>query len=120
LSVSTPHSSTSTERSAVWTWPRKRAECTGRAFTARMVELELTHLRIPPRSPNHNAVCERFQGSMLTEVYRPHFHRVRVDTLAQFDAAAQAWVADYNQRRRSRGSYIAREVFSALPIPARA
>src|SRR3954447_25150826 len=81
-------------------------EFTGRAFTGRLTELELTHLRIPPRSPNHNAVCERFQGSMLAEFYRPHFHRARVDTLAELDAAAQAWVADYNRRRRNRGDYM--------------
>jgi transposase InsO family protein len=35
-------------------------EFTGRAFTSRAVELGLTHHRIPPRSPNHNAVAERF------------------------------------------------------------
>lgn len=26
--------------------------------------------------------------------------------MAQLDTAAQAWVADYNQRRRDRGSYM--------------
>lgn len=73
---------------------------TGKAFTSRLAELGLTHLRIPPRSPNHNAVCERFQGSMLAEFYRPH-----VDTLAELDAAAQAWIADDN-RRRNHGDYM--------------
>lgn len=81
-------------------------EFVGKAFTAEAAGLGVAHLRIPPRSPNHNAVCERFQGTMLAEFYRPHFHRVRVDTLAQLDVAAQAWAADYNRRRRNRGGYM--------------
>lgn len=75
-------------------------EFTGKAFTTRVGQLGLVHHRIPPRSPNHNAVCERFQGSMLAEFYRPH-----VDTLAELDAAAQAWIADDN-RRRNHGDYM--------------
>jgi transposase InsO family protein len=37
-------------------------EFTGHQFTAAMAERGVRHHRIPPRSPNHNAVCERFQG----------------------------------------------------------
>ena len=81
-------------------------EFTGRAFTSRAAELELIHHRIPPRSPNHNAVAERFQGTVLAEFYRPHFHRVRIDTISQLDAALQAWTADYNRRRRNHGDYM--------------
>ena len=33
----------------------------------------IRHHRIPARSPNHNAVCERFQGTMLQECWRPAF-----------------------------------------------
>ena len=73
---------------------------------ARAGELELTHHRIPPRSPNHKAVAERFQGTVLAEFYRPHFHRVRIDTISQLDAAPQAWTADYNRRRRNHGDYM--------------
>lgn len=29
-------------------------------FRDHLGELDITHVRIPPRSPNHNAVCERF------------------------------------------------------------
>ena len=43
---------------------------------------------------------------MLAEFYRPHFHRVRIDTLAELDAPLQAWTADYNRRRRNRGDYM--------------
>src|SRR5437868_14127208 len=52
---------------------------TGRAFTYHAAQLGLTHHRIPPRSPNHNSVCERVQGSVLQECYRPFFHRARVN-----------------------------------------
>ena len=55
-----------------------------------------------------NAVVERFQGTVLAEFYRPHFHRVRVDALAELDAPLQAWTADYNRRRRNRGDLHAR------------
>ena len=34
-------------------------EFTARTFTSHLEELGVRHRRIPPRSPNHNAVCER-------------------------------------------------------------
>jgi transposase InsO family protein len=37
-------------------------EFTGKAFTSHLEHLGVRQHRIPPRSPNHNAVCERFQG----------------------------------------------------------
>jgi transposase InsO family protein len=46
-------------------------EFTGHGFTSRLEELGVRHHRIPPRSPNHNAVCERLQGTALQELYRP-------------------------------------------------
>ena len=46
-------------------------------FRAHLAAKELEHVRIPPRSPNHNAVCERFQGTALQECWRPAFHRRR-------------------------------------------
>ncbi len=56
----------------------------GLAFRRAMAERGIGHHRIPPRSPNHNAVCERFQGTVLDEFYRPAFHRQRFDTAAQW------------------------------------
>ncbi len=49
-------------------------ELTGRAFATQVTGMGVTHHRIPPRSPNHNSVCERFYGSVPREFYRPHFH----------------------------------------------
>ncbi len=47
------------------------------AFCAALAAKGLRHERIPARSPNHNAVCERFQGTILQECWRPAFHRRR-------------------------------------------
>jgi transposase InsO family protein len=82
-------------------------EFTGKAFKARIGELELVHHRIPPRSPNHNAVCERFHGTVLREFYRPHFHRGRVDDIALLERSLQAWTVDYNHHRPNNGEYMA-------------
>jgi transposase InsO family protein len=81
-------------------------EFTGRAFRDHLAEIEISHHRIPPRSPNHNSVCERVQGTVLQEFYRPFFHRGRVDRIADLDAALQTWTADYNTRRRNHGDYM--------------
>ena len=82
-------------------------EFTGKAFKARVEELSLVHHRIPPRSPNHNAVCERFHGTVLREFYRPHFHRGRVDNIALLDRSLQTWLVDYNHHRPNHGDYMA-------------
>lgn len=82
-------------------------EFVGKAFQARVSALGLHHHRIPPRSPNHNAVCERFHGTVLEEFYRPHFHRGRVEDVALLDRSLQAWVADYNHDRPNHGDYMA-------------
>ena len=82
-------------------------EFTGKAFKAGVEELGLTHHRIPPRSPNHNAVCERFHGTVLHEFYRPHFHRGRVEDLPALDRALQHWLGDYNEHRPNNGDYMA-------------
>lgn len=81
-------------------------EFVGKAFQTQLQVMGLTHHRIPPRSPNHNAVCERFHGTILTEFYRPHFHRGRVDDLALLDRSVQAWMCDYNNHRPNHGDYM--------------
>ena len=81
-------------------------EFTGKAFTARVGDMGLTHHRIPPRSPNHNAVCERFHGTVLQEFYRPHFHRGVVTDMRLLDRSLQAWIVDYNTRRPNHGHYM--------------
>jgi transposase InsO family protein len=82
-------------------------EFIGRPFQDHAAKLGLIHHRIPPRSPNHNSVCERFHGTVLHEFYRPHFHRGRVDDVALLDRSLQAWLIDYNHHRPNHGDYMA-------------
>ena len=66
----------------------------------------LTHVRIPPRSPNHNSVCERFHGTILQEGWRPAFHRRHFTSIRQLQAEADAWLIRYNHRRKNHGDYM--------------
>ena len=63
------------------------------AFSAAVVAKGLTHVRIPPRSPNHNAVVERFHGTILQECWRPAFHRRHFTSIRQLQAEADAWLS---------------------------
>jgi transposase InsO family protein len=66
----------------------------------------LGHERIPARSPNHNAVCERFHGTALQECWRPAFHRRRFGSIRQLQAEADAWLHRYNTRRSNHGDFM--------------
>lgn len=66
----------------------------------------MRHERIPPRSPNHNAVCERFHGTALQECWRPAFHRRSFHSARQVQAEADAWLHRYNVRRRNHGDFM--------------
>jgi transposase InsO family protein len=81
-------------------------EFRGDVFAAACRELGIIHHRIPPRSPNHNAVVERFHGTVLDECYRPAFHRRRFDRAADIDHVLQDFVHRYNTRRANRGRYM--------------
>jgi transposase InsO family protein len=75
-------------------------------FRAHLATKGLEHVRIPPRSPNHNAVCERFQGTALQECWRPAFHRRRFTSIRQLQAEADAWLTRYHHRRRNHSDYM--------------
>lgn len=77
-----------------------------RVFGAAVAAKGASHQRIPARSPNHNAVCERFQGTMLHECWRPAFHRRRFTTIGQIQAEADAWLIGYNTRRHNHSDYM--------------
>lgn len=72
------------------------------ALTAR----EIRHNKTPPRSPNYNAVVERFHGTILDECWRPAFHRRAFMTIGQLRAEADTWLIDYNHRRRNHGDFM--------------
>jgi hypothetical protein len=50
-------------------------------FRAHLAASGLEHHRAPPRSPNHNAVCERFQRTAPQECRRPAFDRRRFTSI---------------------------------------
>jgi transposase InsO family protein len=81
-------------------------EYQAQAFRAQLVAKGLCHQRIPARSPNHNAVCERFQGTVLQECWRPAFHRRHFTSIRQLQAELDAWLVDYHHRRRNHGDYM--------------
>jgi transposase InsO family protein len=81
-------------------------EYIARAFTAAVAAKGLGHHRTPPRSPNHNAVCERFQGTALQECWRPAFHRRHFTSIRQLQAEIDAWLTHYNTRRRNHSDFM--------------
>jgi transposase InsO family protein len=78
----------------------------GARFDAHLRFRGIVHHRTPPRSPNHNAVCERFQGTALQECWRPAFHRRRFDRLTQLRAELDSWLVTYNTRRRNNSDFM--------------
>jgi transposase InsO family protein len=81
-------------------------EYVARDFQQHLADVGLCHVRIPPRSPNHNAVVERFQGTMLQECWRPAFHRRHFISVRQLQAEAAAWLTRYNTRRHNHRDYM--------------
>jgi transposase InsO family protein len=75
-------------------------------FRAHLAVKGLEHVRIPPRSPNYNAVVERFQGTALQECWRPAFHRRRFSSIRQLQSEADAWLTRYHHRRRNHSDYM--------------
>ena len=81
-------------------------EFRGTDFTRHCAALGIAHTKTPPRSPNHNAVCERFHGTVLHEFFRVAFHREFFTSVDRLDARLQTWVEHYNTRRRNRSDYM--------------
>jgi transposase InsO family protein len=75
-------------------------------FTSALLAKHITHHRTPPRSPNHNAVCERFHGTILQECWRPAFHRRLFTSTRQLQTEADAWLIHHNTRRRNHSDYM--------------
>ncbi len=77
------------------------------SFVEALAAKGLRHERIPARSPNRNAVCERFHQTILQECWRPAFHRRRFTSVRQLQAEVDAWLVTYHHRRRNHGDYMA-------------
>ena len=63
-------------------------------------------MRIPPRSPNHNAVCERFHGTIIQECWWSAFHRRRFSSIRHLQREADSSLVTYHRRRRNHGDYM--------------
>lgn len=88
-------------------------------FADALARAEITRIKIPARSPNHNAVVERFQGTMLQECWRPAFHRRHFTSIRQLQREADAWLITYNTQRRNHGNYMAsRRPIDLLELPS--
>lgn len=61
----------------------------------------------PPRSPNHNGICERVQGTLLEEFYRPTFHRGVVADIPLLNRQLQDHLHRHNTHRRNHGNWMA-------------
>lgn len=81
-------------------------EFLGRVFQDAMTQRQISHTLTPPRSPNHNAVVERVQGTILEEFYRPAFHRQRFGSLRELDRQLQGWLGRYNSTRPNHGDFM--------------
>ena len=78
-------------------------EFTGRAFGRACTRLGVRWHRLPPRSPNLNALRRTLPGQVLHLHYRTAF-RYRFYTHAEhIDADLQAWLRYYNFERPHRG-----------------
>lgn len=73
-------------------------EFTAHRFRDHLKDHQISHRRIPPRSPNHNAVVERFHQTILEDCWRPAFHRRLFTGRHQLQAQANAWLIDYHNR----------------------
>lgn len=86
-------------------------------FADALAAKNVTRVFIPARSPNHNAVVERFQGTMLQECWRPAFHRLCFNSIRQLQREADAWCHTYNHQRRNHGDYMhGRRPADLLPL----
>jgi len=81
-------------------------EFRGTDFTRHAAALGIRPVKTPPRSPNHNAVCERFHGTVLHEFLRVAFHHEFFTSVDRLDARLQTWVEHYNTRRLNRSDYV--------------
>jgi transposase InsO family protein len=78
----------------------------GSDFASHARRRGIRHIKTPPRSPNHNAVCERFHSTVLHEFFRVAFHREFFTSVGRLDRQLQTWVDYYNTRRRNRSDYM--------------
>jgi transposase InsO family protein len=66
---------------------------------------DIDHSRTKARSPQTNAICERFHRTMLDEFYRVAFRKKLYESLEALQADADQWIDEYNRERTHSGKY---------------
>ena len=75
-------------------------------FLEALAAREIRHVKTPPRSPNHNAVSNASTARSSTSAGAPRSTDERFSTIGQLRAEADAWLIDYNHRRRNHGDFM--------------
>jgi transposase InsO family protein len=78
------------------------------AVSAHLAAKGLRHERIPPRSPNHNAVCERFHRHHPPRVLAAGLPPPTLHLDPPAPSRTDSWLITYHRRRRNHGDYMAR------------
>jgi transposase InsO family protein len=66
---------------------------------------DIDHSKTKARSPQSNAICERFHKTVLDEFYRIAFRRKIYNTLDELQADLDTWLKQYNEERVPSGKY---------------
>jgi len=66
---------------------------------------DIDHTRTRTKSPQTNAICERFHKTMLDEFYRVAFRKKIYGTVAELQTDLDAWVSEYNHVRTHQGRW---------------
>jgi len=76
-------------------------------FVDALAAKTVARIKIPPRSPNHIAVVERFQSTMPQVCRRPVFYRLCFSSMRQLQRQADVWLHTYNHHLRNHDNYMA-------------
>jgi len=65
----------------------------------------IDHTRTKVKSPQTNAICERFHRTMLKEFYRIAFRKKIYERIEELQIDVDAWVQEYNEFRPHQGRW---------------
>lgn len=79
------------------------SEFTARSFQQLLADYDILHHRIPKGKPMCNGYCERFQRTILDELYRPIFIRKFFTSLEELQKELNEYLVFYNFERAHFG-----------------
>jgi len=65
----------------------------------------IDHTRTKVKSPQTNAICERFNKTLLDEFYRVAFRKKVDETVEALQLDLDAWITTYNEQRTHQGRW---------------